>query len=870
MFWRRKREDELERELRAHLDLETDDLENRDAARRAFGNLARIKEDVREVWGWTTVERLLQDLKYALRQMRRSPGFSLVAVLTLALGLGATTAMFSIVHGVLLKPMQYREPGRLFVARTLPPARAKLTRDFPVNWMWFERWQKYCRACDGLSLEQFLDVTMLDAYRVDAGEPVKVPALSVSVDFFRTLGVQPSLGRDFIASDLDNPTGSDVIVTDTLWRSRFASDPAILGRWIRLNGEPHRIIGVLPPDFHPLRAEDFGPYSGPADVPLLYRPVERFLFPRRPVGNLNYGALIRLKPGVSREQAISELNALLADIYREYQLETRVTLIPLQQQVTRNAQSALWLLLATVGVVLLIVCVNVGNLMLVRTSGRNREAGVRMALGAGRGRLFALVLEEALVLVTIGGALGLALTSAGLKTFMAVAPSFLPRTGDVQIDWRVMAFAGAAILFSTLLCGVIPAWRLSRTEPMESLRAASAASTETGGRLRLREVMVGFEVALSTILLIVGGLLMISFFRVLHVETGFEVANIVTQDVSFLNPKYARGVRRSFVEDSVAKLAQIPGVDVAAATNHLPLLGEDWVSGLEDPDQPPRSIDQSALANNRFVTPGYFQALGIPLKLGRYLDESDKGKDHAVISERSAEFLWPNQNPIGRRVVGVGSPAPKLEIVGVVGEIRGAGMERPFTMTIYEHYWRMQPIGMSFIVRTRADPATTASAVRSILAHADPEMALPQARTMQQIVGESVAVRKFQMYLAVSFAAAALLLSSLGIYGVISFTVARRTPEIGIRIALGASRVQLVVMVLRDGMLPVLVGLAFGLLGATWIGRLISSQLYGVTPRDPLTMFGVPLILLAVGVCACWLPARRATRIDPLTALRFE
>src|SRR5579872_4003330 len=716
MFGRRKRENDLERELRAHLDLEAEELHNADAARRALGNVARIKEEVRTAWGWTVLEQRVQDLKYALRQMRRSPGFSVIAILTLALGLGATTAMFSIVNGVLLKPMPYRDPDRLFVARTLPPPRANLNRDFPVNWMWFERWQKFCRGCDGMSLQQYLDVTM-----VGAGDPVKLPALSVSMDFFRTLGVQPLLGRDFAADEPANHFG-EIIITDALWRSRFAADPSIIGRAVQLNGEPHRIIGVLPPDFHPLRADDFGSFSGPAITPMLFRPVERFLFPRRPVGNLNYGALIRLKPGVSREQAMAELNALLSDIFHQYQLELKINLTPLQQQVTRNARSALWLLLATVGVVLLIVCVNVGNLMLVRTSGRQREAGVRIALGAGRGRLFALVLEEALLLVAIGGVLGFALTAVGINTFMAMAPDVLPRTSDVQMDWRVMAFAGIAMLFSTILCGLIPAWRLSRTEPIESLKAAAAATTETGGRIHLREVMVGFEVALSTVLLIVGGLLITSFFRVLHAETGFEVANIVTQDVSFLNPKYAKGARRPFVEETVAKLAQIPGVETASATNHLPLLGEDWVSELEDPDQPPRAEDGAALVNNRFVTPGYFQAMGIPLKRGRYLDDSDQGKDHAVISERAAQFLWPNQNPIGRRVIGAGSPAPKLEIVGVVAEVRGAAMERPFTMMIYEHYWRMQPIGISFVVRTRAGAASTASAMRSILARADPEM----------------------------------------------------------------------------------------------------------------------------------------------------
>lgn len=828
-----------------------------------MGNLARIKEEVREAWGWATLERFGQDLKYALRQMRRSPGFSIVAVLTLALGLGASTAMFSIVNGVLLKAMPYHDPDRLFVARTMPPPEAKLDRDFPVNWMWFERWQKYCGSCDGMSLEQFADLTL-----VGAGDPVKLPALSVSLDYFRTLGVRPMIGQDFSPQNPADHFGV-VMITDALWRGRFNADPAILDRRIQLNGEPHRIIGVLPPDFHPLRPEDFGSFTGPSIAPMLYRPIEPFLFPRRPVGNLNYGAVIRLKPGVSREQAVSELNALLGDIYSQYQLPTRVILIPLQAQVTRNARSALWLLLGSVGVVLLIVCVNVGNLMLVRTSGRHREAGVRMALGAGRGRLFALVLEEALVLVAIGGVLGLALTAAGLKAFLAAAPP-LPRTTEVLIDWRVMAFAGAAILVSTILCGLLPAWRLSKTEPMESLRAASAASTETGGRIRLREVLVAAEVALSTVLLIVGGLLTISFFRVLHVDTGFDAAHVVTQDVSFLNPKYAKGARRPFVAETVAQLARIPGAEVAAATNHLPLLGEDWVSDLADPDQPPRPLEKEALANFRFVTPGYFQAMGIPLKQGRYLDESDQGKDHAVISERAAQFLWPDQNAIGRRVVGVGNESPKLEVVGVVGDVRGAAMERPFTMMVYEHYWRMQPIGVSFIVRTRADAGSTAAAMRAILARADPELALPRARTMEQLVGESVAARKFQTYLAAAFAVAALLLASLGIYGAISFSVTRRTPEIGIRIALGAGRGELLGMVLRQGMVPVVAGLAVGLAAAVSISRLIANQLYGVLPRDPATIAGVAAVLVAVGMCACWIPARRATRTDPLIALRFE
>ncbi len=446
-----------------------------------------------------------------------------------------------------------------------------------------------------------------------------------------------------------------MILTDALWRSRFAADPSIVGRKIGLNGDAFVVIGVMPPDLHLPKGDEWGPFTGPAETPAVFFPLLSGNYKVRPVGNLNYSALIRLKPGVSREQGIAELNALIADITREYQLELSINLIPFQQQVTRNARSALWLLLGTVGTVLLIVCVNVGNLMLVRTSGRYREAGIRMALGAGRGRLFSLVLEEALLLVTTGSILGLALAAAGLKAFVAAAPVSLPRVDEVQIDWRVLCFSAAATVFATILCGLFPAWRLSRTEPLESLKAGSPASTEGRGKLRWREAMVGIEVALSTVLLILGGLLMVSFFHVLNVEKGFDMAHVITQDLSFLNPKYAHGAHRRMVPLLLEKLRELPGVDVAAATNHLPLLGEDWVGELTDPAQPARSPDQSALANFRFVSPDYWKALGIPLKLGRYLDDSDQSKPVALISENVGRFLWPNENPLGKHLEGMGS-----------------------------------------------------------------------------------------------------------------------------------------------------------------------------------------------------------------------
>ena len=861
MRWFRKREEDLDRELRNHLDLEAEEQGDRDAARRTLGNVTRIKESVREAWGWSRIERIAQDLRYVFRQIRRTPGFTAIATLTLAVGLGATTAIFSIVNGVLLQPLKYRDPERLFLARTLAAPDSKLRGDFPNNAKQFEIWQKYCRACDGMALFRFLEVTL-----AGAGEPVRLPGLSISHDFFKTLGVYAAIGRDFGP----NEPGGSIILTDAVWRSRFAADPAVIGRGVQIAGESHVIVGVMPPDLHLPKADQWGSFIGSPETPMIFRPVETYaaLNTPRPVGNLNFGALIRLKPGITREQGIAELNALLGDVYRQYKVETRVTLLPLQQQITRDTRGPLWLLLGTVGIVLLIVCVNVGNLMLVRTAGRYREAGVRLALGAGRGRLFAVVFEEALVLVTIGGALGIALAASAIHAFARIAPLELPRVDEIAVDWRVLAFAFCASAISAILCGIVPAWRLSRIEPLNSLKAA--AGTESGKKLRLREVMVGAEVALSTLLLIVGALLLVSFYHVLGVDTGIDVAHVVTQDISFLNPKYAHGYRREFMGMILPKLAAIPGAEAIGAVNQLPIIGEDWVDDLEDPDQPPRAADQSALVNNRFVTPGYFKAMGIPLIQGRYLDESDRNQTHAVISERAARFLWGKENPIGRHVVGSGSPAPHLEVVGVVGEVRGAGLDQAPTMMIYEHYWREQPIGMSFVVRTHGDGGAIASAMRSIFSHADPEMAIPPAVTMQQIVDASVEARRFEMTLVGAFSITALLLACLGIYGVISFAVARRTPEIGIRVALGARGGELVAMILKQGMMPVMGGLAVGLIASLAGGRVIAGQLYGVTACDPWTISAVVIVLLIVAAGACLIPARRATKIDPLVALRFE
>ncbi len=877
-LWRRwrsrgRRDEELGEELRAHLAMAAGERMERGEgreeaernARREMGNELLIREVTREMWGWSAVERLGRDLRYAARQMRRSPGFTATALATLALGLSATTMMFSIVNGVLLEPLGFREPERLYVARTVPPAGSAFAGDFPMNARQCQQWREHCRACEDTALAQYEELTL-----VGTGEPVKLGALGVSFNFFRTLGVGPALGRDFLRGEEGPGHFGEVILSDALWRGRFGGDVGIVGRTVELNGEAHTVVGVMPAGLHLPKGDEWGAYFGPAEAPQIFRPLGIDAAGERGAGNLNYTAVIRLRRGASEAGAAAEMNALLGDIERQYGLQTRIALAPLQKQVTRGSRAPLWLLLGMVATVLAIVCVNVGNLMVARTAGRYREAGVRMALGASRGQLFGLVLREALVLVAAGGIAGLAIAETGLKAFVAWAPVGLARLEEVRMDGRVWAFAGAAIAVSTMACGLMPAWRLAGIGVQDSLKAGAA--TEGAGRLRLREALVSVEVALSTVLLIAGGLLTMSFFRVLHADKGFDTAQIVTLDVSYLSPKYAHGARRRFVEETTEKLERIPGVRAAAAINQLPLRGDDWVGEIEDADGAPRPVEKAALANFRFVTPGYWQAMGIALKKGRLLDDGDKNRPRAVVSENAARYLWPDEDPIGRHVRGAGPGSPALEVVGVVGEVRTELEQKP-PMMIYEHYWRMEPVGMTFVARTgggAAGAAGVARAMRAVLAAQDPEMAIARPATMEQIVGESVAQRRFETMLAAGFAAAALALAALGIYGVIAYAVARRTPEIGIRVALGAGGREIAAMVLKEGMRPVAVGLAGGAAGALAASRVMASQLFGVEAWDPATMAGVAGVVVIVAAAASVIPARRAARVDPMAALRFE
>jgi predicted permease len=873
VFGGARQDDDLAAELDAHLQAHIEDnlragmtpVHARRDARLALGGQQQTREACQDRRGIATLERLRRDGGYALRTLRRSPAFAAVAILTFAIGLGATTTMFSIVNGTLLAPLPYRDPGQLYLGRVTATAFARIASSFPINERIFHTWRTHCTACADVALVGGLGFTL-----TGTSDPERLAGLQVSSNFFRTLGVQPALGRDFRPEEELPGRARVVLLSDALWRSHFGADPAIVGRPIRIDGEPHEVIGVMGAEVSLPKGEQWGPLFAHDRPPLLFRPLGFDVSTIRDLGSFNYSSLVRLRSGISAPQGVAELNAEITGIAAQMELERfRAMLIPLRDQVTTGVRAPLWLLLGAVGAVWLIVCVNVGNLMLVRATSRHREASIRLALGASRSGLFGIVLSEAAIVVLAGAVLGTALASAAVKLLASWAPVGLPRIEEIRVDWRVLCFTIVAAAASTVLCGVLPAWRFAAAPPQPSLKTGTSQVTDTGPQRSLSQILVGVEVALSALLLVVGGLLIVSFVRVLRVDKGFEINHVITQGVSLILPQFREPAAQTrFIDAVLLKLESTPGVRAAGVTNQVPLHGEVWIDALSGDGR--RAEDLRQTANFRFVSSGYWPAMGIRLTDGRLIEAIDRSRPVAVLSEKAARLLWPGMSPLGRHVHGGGPRKPLLEVVGVVADVREAGLTQESPAMVYEPYWTMPFPGPSFVLRTDAPVAAAASALRTIVHAIDPEIPLTPLQTMGQIVNDSVEVRKFQVYVAGAFAVSALLLAALGIYGVVSFTVARRTQELGVRMALGAPRAQLLRMVLGDGMQPVILGLLVGLGVALSAGRVIASQLYGVAPHDPAILGGVGMVLVLVALAACWVPARRATHIDPLQALRFE
>ena len=806
--------------------------------------------------------QLSSDLSRAWRSLLREPGFTVPAILMLGLGLGATSAVFSLVNGILLKPLPYAQPDHLLSIREVIPSVAQLYPSVPVNARHFVEWRQACPALESLSVFQpgTLNLTGL-------GEPERLEAAIVSANLFRTLGVRPAQGRDF--RDDEEREGSDTvaILTDHLWRRRFHADPSLVGRTIALNGRARTVVGILAPDF---RFPDRNAFSlGETVAPRVELFVPK-VFTKHELeqllGTHNYAVIARLKPGASREQAVSQLEAVQARMaaMAGEKLDLRAMATPLLETVAGKSRHGLLVLMSAIAALLLIVCVNLANLLLARGERRSREFAVRAALGATRGALIRHGLAESLLLAFGGGLLAVGVAALGIDLLKAYAPAGIPRLDEVALDGRVVLFATTLVAAAALLFGFLPAWRAGRSDPQHTLRSATRGATASSAAMRLRGVLVASEVGLSAALLILAGMLINSFVRLIRADKGFRAPTVLAVDIGLSGDRYRPDAARDgFYRGLFAALSNEPGVQSAAISSALPLQGETWIdsastNGGATPEFP---------VNVRFVSPGFFRAMGIPLRAGRPLAESDRGHQRAVISSRLAASLWPGRDPVGRRFTRGNDDW--FEVVGVAGDVRAQADQPPVAM-MYRGYWEWMPYRTVLVARASGSPQSIAGALRAAIHAADPDVPVPSMRTMSEVFDESVGTRRFQMLLAGGFALMALLVASFGIYAVVSYSVARRTAELGIRAALGARAGNLYRLILWQAMAPVALGLLFAAAAALAFGRVLGSLLYEVDGRDPLTIALVAALLGLVSLAACLLPARRASRLDPLDALRYQ
>src|SRR5579884_356855 len=649
------------------------------------------------------------------------------------------------------------------------------------------------------------------------------------------------------------------------------SDPSVVGHTIVLNGRPYTVVGILPPSFHFPHGDQLSSLSGPTAKPALFVPEVFEKWELAPDAGFRFGCIARLRPGVSQAEATAELNVILRRrlASQTFMPNPSTVMIPLRDMIVRSSKQGLWLLLAAVLAVLLIICVNLANLVLTRATAREHEGAIRLALGAGRGRLLRQSLAETLLLVLLGGALGLMLAHWALSTLLVLAPASLPRLHNVRLNGSVLAFTLAISLLAGVLAGLLPAWQTAQANPQDALHSASARTGESRGRLRAREFLVGLETALSAMLLIAAGLLLTSFAKLESVPKGFAVDHILTVNLQLPTSRYTQREQQSeFWRKVLAGTSALPAVESSAVTTWLPLGGEM----NDDPVNLPgdtRPVAERPFASYCRVSPAYFKLLGIPLLKGRELTWADAGTGAVVISAATAKTVWPGIDPIGQRFnVDPSSGFGGFQVVGVVGGTRSGRLSKTPTPMVYQLY--EGGLTGSLILRTSLPAPAAAGELHRAIWEADPNVAIPDIRSMGQIVSESLGPQRFGTLLTSLFAAAALLLACIGIYGVVSYSVVRRTHEIGIRMALGAQRADVLRRVMGQGMKPALLDLGARMVGALGLTRLLSSLLYGVKPTDPTTFVAVSLILIAVGLLASYIPARRATKVDPIIALRYE
>jgi putative ABC transport system permease protein len=812
------------------------------------------------------LDSLLKDVRYAARALRRAPRFATAALLTLALGLGSMTVIFSLVDHIVLRPLPYRHVEQLVVVREVIDGMGSAYPSLGANASHFLGWQRGCGACEDVAALRKLPLTL-----TEGGDPQSLNGARVSANFLPLLGVQPALGRAF-APDEDAP-GRDrvVLLSDGFWRRQYGSDRSIVGRTISLNDVSYVVAGVLPPEFALPAGDALGLFVGlPREIDV-FKPLA--LTPRESStpGEFDYVAIARLRPGATAAVARAQLDAVVASIIagRQLRMTVRTSITPLQEQVVGAVGRPLLLLLAAVAAVLLIVCVNLANLTLARNVGRRREAAVRVALGAGRARLTRLALAESLLLALSGGTLGFLVALWGIKALVATAPSTLPRIGEVALDGRVFGVAAIVAIIVGLAVGAIPALRYASADPAEALKSGGRTATGSRDATRRRSAFIAAQIALSTILLVGTGLFLRSFIQVLGVDRGFQTDRILALDVALPRAKYSSiELRGAFHQRAISELAALPDVQSVGMTTAIPLEGEAQTD-LLSLENDPRPEAERPVGGIRYVSPTYFETIGTPIRRGRAFDERDRGQRVVVLSERAAQALWPGEDALGKRMV-PGSNDPLAEVIGIVSDVHTSTLEKQGSLTAYIPYWQAAPVAASLLIRTGGDPGAITSAARAVLRRIDSSVPVAKSRTMEQIVSAAVAQRRFQVVLLAMFALMALVTASIGIYGVISQSLTSRAGEIGVRMALGARPSDVHRLVLGEGLRPVALGLGIGIAGSMALGRWVESLLFEVRPVDPLTLAVVVVILGAVAVIACAMPARRATMTGLAGMLRSE